>query len=533
MRLNVVAAVIAAAVAALVVVGLAQAAAAQEAEQRLVVDGELRSLAQTSQFDFADFNGWQTAYALDVALQGPAGAADGAASRKAFLAASERTRENLDELRRRARAAGAPGQEHLDDVDSAFAQFMKLDEQIVGLYRRGDDRSKATADDLVLGEEIRVFGAGAKALDAFADAVAAQEAADVREAAASAARSRTVLLVTGGLILAVALGGTMLVASSIVRPLRALRARLQDIAHGDGDLTQRLPVDGRDELTDVANLFNTFVADIAETVRDVSDTATALTAAAEELSASASNIAVTSKQASGEAEVVAGASKEVEVSVRGFSSGAAEMGESIGEIARNAAEAARVAAAAVDLADHTTQTVNRLGESSAEINGVVRLIEAVAAQTNLLALNATIEAARAGEAGKGFAVVAGEVKGLAEETSRAARDIVQRVEGIQADTSEAVTAIEEIGRVIAQINDYQSSIAGAVEEQTATTADMTRSVQAAAGGTADISRTITSVADAAVETTRSVAEQHEATAELARMGSRLTDLVARFRTQEG
>jgi methyl-accepting chemotaxis protein len=196
-------------------------------------------------------------------------------------------------------------------------------------------------------------------------------------------------------------------------------------------------------------------------------------------------------------------------------------------------EQARLSEAARGASTASHGLVAVLADRTATIGGFASSIGEIAARTNLLALNATIEAVHAGEAGRSFAVVAGEVKGLAEETSRAARDIVQRVEGIQADTSEAVTAIEEIGRVIAQINDYQSSIAGAVEEQTATTADMTRSVQAAAGGTADISRTITSVAEAAVETTRSVAEQHEATAELARMGSRLTDLVARFRTQEG
>ncbi len=158
------------------------------------------------------------------------------------------------------------------------------------------------------------------------------------------------------------------------------------------------------------------------------------------------------------------------------------MSASIREIAQNANEAARVAAGAVTEAEATNQTIARLGESSKEIGDVVKVISAIAGQTNLLALNATIEAARAGEAGKGFAVVADEVKELARETARATEDIARRVEAIQADTGGAVAAIGRIGEVIGQINDYQLTIASAVEEQTATTNEMSRSVAEAAAG---------------------------------------------------
>jgi methyl-accepting chemotaxis protein len=173
--------------------------------------------------------------------------------------------------------------------------------------------------------------------------------------------------------------------------------------------------------------------------------------------------------------------------------------------------------------------MNKLGASSAEIGNVIKVITAIAEQTNLLALNATIEAARAGEMGKGFAVVASEVKDLAQETARATEDISRRVEAIQSDTTGAVTAIEEISNVIQRISEFQTTIASAVEEQTATTAEMSRSVSEAASGTGEIAQNITGVAEAARMTSQGVTETQQATTELARMSTELSGLVSTFR----
>ena len=154
-----------------------------------------------------------------------------------------------------------------------------------------------------------------------------------------------------------------------------------------------------------------------------------------------------------------------------------------------------------------------------------RLITSIAQQTNLLALNATIEAARAGEAGKGFAVVANEVKELAKETAKATEDIGHKIDAIQADTQSAVTAIAEISAVINKINDYQNTIASAVEEQTATTNEMSRNVSEAAKGSTEIAQNITGVATTAKSTTSGANDTKKAAAELSRMANDLQAMV--------
>jgi methyl-accepting chemotaxis protein len=136
--------------------------------------------------------------------------------------------------------------------------------------------------------------------------------------------------------------------------------------------------------------------------------------------------------------------------------------------------------------------MNRLGEASAEIGEVVKVINSVAQQTKLLALNATIEAARAGDAGKGFAVVANEVKELANETAKATKQISAQIQAIRAGTEGAVDVIAEVGRIIAQMHDISTTIASAVEEQTATTKEIARNVSEAALGESHVTENITS-----------------------------------------
>jgi methyl-accepting chemotaxis protein len=177
--------------------------------------------------------------------------------------------------------------------------------------------------------------------------------------------------------------------------------------------------------------------------------------------------------------------------------------------------------AAVRTAEQTNLTVAKLGESSVEIGKVIKVITSIAQQTNLLALNATIEAARAGEAGKGFAVVANEVKELAKQTAAATEDIGQKIDAIQSDTRRAVDAINQIGQVIAQINDFQNTIASAVEEQAATTREIARNATQVAKGSTEISGNIAGVSMAAQNVSQGAHNTLRAARELTRLAAEL------------
>ena len=300
-------------------------------------------------------------------------------------------------------------------------------------------------------------------------------------------------------------------------------------AAAQGDLTNELLIEGEDAIGKLGSGLSSFLNKLKEIISQIDENAQMLAAASDELSAVSDNMGNTAGETSSQASAVATAAEEVSTNIQTVAAGAEEMTASIKEVATNAGEAARVANEAVEAAETTNITVTKLGESSAEIGNVIKVITSIAQQTNLLALNATIEAARAGEAGKGFAVVANEVKELAKQTAQATEEISQKIEAIQTDTKGAVEAISHISSVIGQINDIQGTIAAAVEEQSTTTSEIARNVHEAANGSTEIAENISRVALAADNTASGAKESKTATEELTRMSTTLRGIVAMFR----
>jgi len=410
---------------------------------------------------------------------------------------------------------------------TAYASYLSAEQNAVTTAKATDPAT--TAGKKVLSDDDTRSAAIEKQLT---DARTSLAALVTQATAQATARSSTVkVTVAVSLAVAVVLLGT--IGWSLVRTVRSalsgLRDRMTDIAEGEGDLTARLSEQAADETGEVARAVNKFIARVQQVITQMAGAAHTLDGSVQTLGAMTTQMSANAEQTSDQAAQVTRAAEDVSRNVSTLSAGSEQMSASIREISMNAAEAAQVATSAVGIASTARHTVAELSTASSEIGNVVKLITAIAEQTNLLALNATIEAARAGESGKGFAVVAGEVKELAQETAKATDDITHRVTAIQAGTDAAVGAISTITDIVGKISDFSTTIASAVEEQTATTNEMSRNVTGTAEAAGHITVTISQVAEGAASTSEAAGEAAHTTDTVATVVGDLKATVGAFR----
>ena len=332
----------------------------------------------------------------------------------------------------------------------------------------------------------------------------------------------------GLIVLLIVAGCTIMISRGITRPLSAITKRMDGLAHGDLKISIPYTAHG-DEVGDLARSLEVFKnnalrmeemrkeqeeaegraeAERRRTLLAVADRLEAstghiidsLSRACDGMKATANEMSSISEETSRQASGVAVGSEEASANVQTVAVATTQLSSSIEEISRQVTRSSSICQDAVKRVEVANQQMTELTEAASQIGEVMELINAIAAQTNLLALNATIEAARAGEAGKGFAVVAGEVKALAAQTAKATQDIAAQVNTMQEVTRATAGAFVEIGKVIREVNDNETVIAAAIEQQGAATREISRNIEQASQGTAEVAANIVGVNEAARET---------------------------------
>ena len=338
--------------------------------------------------------------------------------------------------------------------------------------------------------------------------------ADVNAGMRHATQSSLIAIVLVAALAALILG---LITTAVFRRLSQVRNAMDSIGSGNGDLTMRLPEDGKDEVSQIARSFNVFVQKITTILQEIRHTSDAVKVSSSEIASGNLDLSGRTEQQAGALEQTASAMEELTSTVKQNSENARQANQL-------ALAASAIAKEGGEVVGNVVATMEAINQSSRQIVDIIGVIDGIAFQTNILALNAAVEAARAGEQGRGFAVVASEVRSLAQRSAQAAKEIKVLIDSSVSKVSDGGLLVEKAGQTMVEIVDSVKNVSAIVSEIANASSEQSTGIE-------EINRAITHM-DEATQQNAALVEQAAAAAQsLQDQATNLATIVSGFKMQ--